>query len=168
MTSLCRRRCKFATLITCFHMSEPNPKRRWFRYSLRTLFVLLTILCAYLAWQVRIVQQRKQLLAKIEAATGPRFQPLNTTAQEDAIFVLGGPIQFPDQRRGSFIRRLFRDRTVPIICLPSTLSADDLAMYKNVFPEAVVTQYSDSSGEMHLTPAAGRHFEVQGDSWTIK
>jgi len=29
--------------------------------------VLVKILCVYLAWQVRIVQQQKQLLAKIEA-----------------------------------------------------------------------------------------------------
>ena len=149
-------------------MSEPNSKRRWFRYSLRTLFVLVTILCVYLAWQVRIVQQRKQLLAKIEAASGARFQPFNTIAQLDAIFVLGGPVQFPDQRRVSFIRRLLGDRTVPIICLPAAMSADDLATYKKAFPEAVVTQYSDSNGEMHITPAAGRHFELQDGSWTIK
>ena len=130
--------------------------------------MLVTIFCTYLAFQVRIVHHRKQLLAKAEAASGPQFQPFNTIAQQDAIFVLEGPVQFPDQRQVSFVRRLLGDRTVPIICLPSTMTTEDLAMYKREFPEAAVTQYSDSFGETRLTPAAGHHFDLQDGSWMVK
>ena len=35
-------------------MTETKPKRRWFRFSLRTLFVLVTIICiSRLVWQER-------------------------------------------------------------------------------------------------------------------
>jgi hypothetical protein len=36
-------------------------KRRWLRFSIRTLLVAVTIFCAWLAWQVRIVRERAEL-----------------------------------------------------------------------------------------------------------
>jgi hypothetical protein len=36
-------------------------KRRWLRFSTRTLLVAVTILCVWLGWQVHIVRERKRL-----------------------------------------------------------------------------------------------------------
>src|SRR5262249_14468208 len=39
-----------------------TPRRRWFRWSLRTMFVVLTAFCLWLGWNVNAVQQRKRLM----------------------------------------------------------------------------------------------------------
>jgi len=40
------------------------PKRRWFRFSLRTLFVVVTVFCLWLGYHVNWMQQRRALLNK--------------------------------------------------------------------------------------------------------
>jgi hypothetical protein len=42
-----------------------QPRRRWLRFSLRTLFMLVTVLCCWLAWESHVVRQRKQLLREV-------------------------------------------------------------------------------------------------------
>jgi hypothetical protein len=37
------------------------PKRRWLRFSVRTLLVAVTIFCVWLGWQVKIVRERARL-----------------------------------------------------------------------------------------------------------
>ena len=39
-----------------------TPSRRWFRFSLRTLFVVAAMICCWLGWNVNAVQNRKRLL----------------------------------------------------------------------------------------------------------
>ena len=51
-------------------MTETKPKRRWFRFSLRTLLVTVTLLCVWLGWQARIVQERKGLLELLTQSGG--------------------------------------------------------------------------------------------------
>lgn len=51
----------------------PNTNRRWpFSFSLRTLFVLVTVLCCWLGWEVSVVRQRRAVLK--EAKANPAFQ----------------------------------------------------------------------------------------------
>jgi hypothetical protein len=55
------------------------PRRRWFRFSLRTLLVVVTLGAAPMAWvgwQWRIVQARQRLRQEIEHAGG-RFEPVS-------------------------------------------------------------------------------------------
>jgi hypothetical protein len=44
----------------------PNPKRRWFRFafSLRTLFVVVTVICCWLGYELNWIRQRHEALAK--------------------------------------------------------------------------------------------------------
>jgi hypothetical protein len=54
-------------------ISLAKPKRRWFRFSLRTLFLLVTVIACWLGWQVHVVQHRKAMLMQIEASGGYLF-----------------------------------------------------------------------------------------------
>jgi hypothetical protein len=50
-----------------------RPKRRRFTFSLRTLFVVVTLIACWLGWQVHVVQHRKAMLKQIEAGGGIVF-----------------------------------------------------------------------------------------------
>ncbi len=45
----------------------PAPKRRWFRYSLRTLFVVVTVFGCWLGYELNWIRQRHELLAEQSA-----------------------------------------------------------------------------------------------------
>jgi hypothetical protein len=81
-------RVAFSPAISCFESAEspplntrrrlavmkglPVPKkpRCWFRYSLRTLLLLITLLCFWIGWQVNRAQRQKQTVASIRAVGG--------------------------------------------------------------------------------------------------
>jgi hypothetical protein len=48
---------------------------RWPRFSLRTLFAIVTAVCLVLAYHLNWIQQRHELLAVDWAAAVPRVQP---------------------------------------------------------------------------------------------
>ena len=43
---------------------ESTVKRRWFSYSLRTMFVVLTVFCVWLGYQVNWIRQRTNFIAE--------------------------------------------------------------------------------------------------------
>lgn len=45
------------------------PKRRWFRFSLRLMFVLWTVVAIWLGWEARIVGKRRAFLASLKDPT---------------------------------------------------------------------------------------------------
>jgi len=50
-----------------------KPKRRWYQYSLRSLFVLTTLVaiaCSWYAWEMNEAAERRAAIAKIEKAGG--------------------------------------------------------------------------------------------------
>jgi hypothetical protein len=51
------------------------PPRRWFRFSLRTMFVGVTVLAVWLGWHASIVHQRKLMRSKLESR-GFQFEVL--------------------------------------------------------------------------------------------
>ena len=56
-----------------------NDGRRWFRFRLRTVFVVVTLLCGWLGWEVSIVQQRKQVLIDLQANQSFQFWKVEST-----------------------------------------------------------------------------------------
>src|SRR5689334_2581407 len=38
---------------------NPRPTRRWFRFSLRTMLALVTVVCIYLGWAMNWIRQRR-------------------------------------------------------------------------------------------------------------
>jgi hypothetical protein len=49
---------------------EAKPKRRWFRFSLRALLVLVTVLCVWLGVKVNVARRQKEAVAAILRAGG--------------------------------------------------------------------------------------------------
>ena len=53
---------------------DAKPKRRWYQFSLRTFFVLVTLVCVgfgWLGWQLRIVWDRRDFLQNHTVWYGP-------------------------------------------------------------------------------------------------
>ena len=54
-----------------------SPPRRWFRFSLRTMFVLVTMACVWLGWQVKWLKDRERASAEhIEEMLKDENKPL--------------------------------------------------------------------------------------------
>jgi hypothetical protein len=43
-------------------MTETKPKRRWFSFSLSTLFIAITLVCVWLAWDAAKTRQRLRMV----------------------------------------------------------------------------------------------------------
>ena len=108
-------------------MDSPKPKRRWFRYSLRTMFVVVTLVCGWLWWQLRIVHQRRGMLKWIEqcgchTANSYNWQGLGLPnpvpvwrqwmGDTQVDFIMFREDNTPDKEQLERIRRLFSESTI--------------------------------------------------------
>jgi hypothetical protein len=106
----------------------PAPKRRWFRFSLRTLFVVVTtfvVISAFVwwvEWNMAQVRHREQMLTK-----PPIFRTQFLVA-----------IQYSRQRQPPFLWRLLGAHGVRQILLSNFATADDTKLVQRLFPEAIV------------------------------
>jgi hypothetical protein len=112
------------------------PQRRWFRFSLRTLFVVVTVIACWLGWNVQIVRRRtatrailETLGAEIDDEVG-QF-PEVTTANKWASFVSGNV----ERAHVSLIRRWLGDRAVWGISFPPTCPRELIERFDRDFPE---------------------------------
>ena len=51
-------------------MTTPHPRRRFFRYSLRTLFIVVTVFCILLGMIVKQARDQRLAMEVIQAAGG--------------------------------------------------------------------------------------------------
>ena len=119
--------------------------RRWFSFSLRTMFVVVTLLCCYLAWQMSIVRQRQSLLAELRTQPGAQV----TTAAAWLQLLSPGPSQ-PKMATIPRVRIWLGDEAIQSIGLARgyhRLNQSHLDELKRTFPESNVHEY-----EMPLEP----------------
>lgn len=106
------------------------PRRRWFRFSLRTMFVVVTVFAVFLAWPVgewRFVQHRKVVLHEVRSSFGS---------------YMGTWPGKPSRHAG--IGRLFGDVSVDEIALIPDTTEAQLARVRAAFPEADVYIATDA------------------------
>jgi hypothetical protein len=89
----------------------PKPRRRWFRLSLRTMFVVLTAFSLWIVWQAKIVRDRKHAIHSFEAVLGEPSQiPVWRRWMVDrSVRELYVSPAYPDKQ---WLRRLFPEATL--------------------------------------------------------
>ena len=111
-------------------MTTP-PKRRWFRFGLRTMFVLVTVaaVCAFLGPTAMTVYRRRQARNSIIANGGTIYLQSDYTAQELEENGL-------TTTRVSGLRRLMGDEAAVIILLRRGAAENEIEQMLLIFPEA--------------------------------
>jgi hypothetical protein len=109
------------------------PKRRRFRFSMRTMIVAFTVIAVWLCWNVRVVQQRKELWASL---TSQGLVETHIVARTSGVMRW---VSYPPSSRGilpdlSLIRQVLGDELRPSI----VYSGSDPELVHSVFPEAVI------------------------------
>jgi hypothetical protein len=117
------------------------PRRRWFRFSLRTLFVVVTAFGIWLGWQLHVVRERAAIRAWAEK------REIGFSSEE-------WPGMFVPGRKPAWVgvipwyRRLLGDQGYVLIEMPYGYSAadkaaiqSDQALIEATFPEAVVDDH---------------------------
>jgi hypothetical protein len=123
-------------------MSESVRRRRWFSFSLRTLFVVVTVFACWLGWNVCVVRNRQSLCREIVAEHKAR-DGMMLNFQHGRMFVWREehlqhrPKTVPELSR---IRRWLGDRTYVWPILRNTES--DALITMAAFPEADIWYYA--------------------------
>ena len=110
-------------------MNEEKPRRRWFRYSLRTFFFVLTVFGVWLAWEHRVIAERREVRRWIKDHDGYTWSVDN--------------VRFEDPRhkpgRIPLIRQWLGDEAITVITLPHGMEEADpegFGRARRAFPEA--------------------------------
>ena len=112
-------------------MTETKPQLRWFRFSLRTLFVLVAVISVPLGWfayQLNWVRERNEFINGLQAAS--REKACWTLAE------VGGHLD--DKRQVSFIRELLGDQAYSRLLLPANFDTFLVSKANNLFPESQI------------------------------
>jgi hypothetical protein len=128
-------------------------KHRWFRFSLRTLFVVVTVVCCWLGWEFRFVQERKAALKAVHDHYD-KMPGINGFGAISCPFLVaqtmnGHPPTIPA------IRTCMGDRPVGFITVPLQSEANSL---KRLFPESEI---------MYIDPTFNVWFETVGARFGI-
>jgi len=102
-------------------------KRRWFRYSLRTLFVMMTVFACWLGYELNWIRQRHAVLQDWNASA---FTPLfpHTRVSPPGMLGLFGEIGYGC---------LWKESQTPL----TNQEEGKLASVRRMFPEATVSWF---------------------------
>jgi len=96
------------------------PKRRWFAFSLRTMFVVMSVFAIWFGWNVRCVRQRE----------------LAMQSGEPAIVGIGTYELNPGCRKLPYMWRWLGATPYYVIYLRPSATPEDIARWKAMFPDA--------------------------------
>ncbi len=119
-----------------------TPRRRWFRFGLRTVFVMVGVLALPLGWsacQFQVVRQRQAAIVQ-SAASGVTFVQKDVWQQFSRD---SGPAVSPVAKLRSFV---FRDPLVGVFIVPARDYDRMKTSLSGLFPESIfVPSYSEDS-----------------------
>jgi hypothetical protein len=104
---------------------KSRPRGRWFSFSLRTLFFLVTMACFPLAWH-----------AYYRNWVDQRYAVLTSTGSDGLRLVYGDP--FHDAQETPFILRFYGEMSCQTLFYSPELDADEIARIQRLFPESTL------------------------------
>jgi len=112
------------------------PKRRW-TYSLRTLFVVVTIICLWFGWNINPVRERKAWRARLGPALAQPASSLNDSPNIARWRIINNASKANAEspivpQSISCVRQLLGDEPIDFL----TVSSSDHARARQLFPEA--------------------------------
>lgn len=109
-------------------------RRRWTRFSLRTMFVVTTAICCWLGWELIVFRERRELRRTLQEQAEYQF----FTADQFA----NAPAPQTPEPAPSWLRRLLGDEPIQTIWCPPNVAetALEVAWLRRVFPEAELRQ----------------------------
>jgi hypothetical protein len=116
-----------------------KPQRRWFSFSLRTMFILVTAICCWLAWESSVVRGRQALLRELRGRPAIQITTAEAQAQQ-----LPPGATLPPAASIPLVRKWLGDRAIQEISYGSgyhNLSRADLDRIARTFPEAQLREY---------------------------
>ena len=116
------------------------PKRRWFRFSLATMFVVMTLFGIWLGWQMKIVRERCETRKTFFSNGGSDF-----SKSEADFYTMTQPNETYEI---PFWRRWLGDEAMAFISLNPHSSIEELNRIHALFPEAVVDIAIDEQGNL--------------------
>lgn len=143
------------------------PRRRWFRFGLRTLFVVVTLVCCYLAWERSAVLHRQEVLKELRA--NPNYQ-ITSAEQWSRRSIVTNPAE--QMAKVSPVRRWLGDQAIQEIVYQPHLdpASPEVARVRRAFPEATFRKEERlfepchpgcfPAGTMVLTLAGPRRIET--------
>jgi hypothetical protein len=120
-------------------MMTTTPSRRWLRFSLRTLLILIALACCYLAWEIRFVQHRQHLLQEFRSQGIDAAFQFMTAAEHEGRWIDLPPSFKEPPTRISWLRRMLGAeamQSIHYIVGWEGYSEEKLSELQWAFPEA--------------------------------
>jgi hypothetical protein len=133
----------------------PKRQRRWFQFSLRTLLIGVTLLavpCAYVGWQIKIVQERRSMLARIASTGGEVMMLPSAPGVTYSPVVNHNGKLVPDCGVISAFRHWLGDEAVVYIKPPASMGKEDIERIVALFPDALTWVEGDISISFRTAP----------------
>jgi hypothetical protein len=115
-----------------------KPRRSWFTFSLRTMFVVMTVLCCWLAWESNVVRQRQSVLRDLKTKPGIEVTTAADWAMRfDSTATVPPPAQIP------LVRRWLGDEAIQEIGYIENYyePPPELSRLARIFPEAKLQRH---------------------------
>jgi hypothetical protein len=124
----------------------PAPNRRWFRFSLRTMFLVATVLCIALGWDAGKVLERRAVLSQIQFREGSDLVDWSDPVRTDRRSVLAWSARrhsLPMTGRSiSPVRQLLGDRSIGFAAVYTDAEFES---FRGRFPEATTLLFDDEA-----------------------
>jgi hypothetical protein len=122
--------------------SSPKPRRRWFQFSLGTLFVLVTVFAIWLGWELKFIRERNSVRESLRAGSVEIVQSRHWgLIRSDVQLRVGRPAAIP------WWRGMLGDEAISIITFPPSADESDLEAASEAFPEATVGVFPGAEGK---------------------